>query len=140
MSGLIKKDLEKLSFILAKEKCEWNPSQKVIWLGHVLDTKEGIIKVTETRIQKLSKFLNIVINKISLGNLDIKPKFLASIVGQIQSMRGALGNIVRLHTRYSHLCLEARTSWYHSIRINSEVLDELFFWVKNVEKLNGQFC
>ena len=48
-------DLNDLGFLLADEKCVWEPKQIAIWLGHVLDTTSSQIRITEDRIIKTEK-------------------------------------------------------------------------------------
>lgn len=45
LSSEIQADLIALGFILADEKCQWKPSQEIVWLGLVWDTEINNIGV-----------------------------------------------------------------------------------------------
>ena len=47
--------LQNFGFLIAHDKCQWSPCQKLDWLGYTWDTENGIIFVKEERIQKLEK-------------------------------------------------------------------------------------
>lgn len=53
LSSETQADLIALGFILADEKCQWKPSQEIIWLGLVWDTEINKTSVSNPRIQKL---------------------------------------------------------------------------------------
>ena len=40
-------------FLLANDKCKWMPVQRTIWLGHIPDTAENKLYITEERIKRL---------------------------------------------------------------------------------------
>lgn len=53
LSSEIQADLNALGFIFADEKCQWNPSQEIVWLGLIWDTDINKTSVLNPRIQKL---------------------------------------------------------------------------------------
>ncbi|VDI71134.1 Hypothetical predicted protein [Mytilus galloprovincialis] len=59
--------LRSAGFLIAEEKCSWEPSQSVTWLGLVWDMKDGIVYVTETRLNKLKDTLNVIIQSDASG-------------------------------------------------------------------------
>ena len=60
----VQKVLKSAGFLIAEDKCNWVPSQKVIWLGLVWQFETGIVSVTEMRIHKLKDTLSQIIHKI----------------------------------------------------------------------------
>ncbi|VDI20858.1 Hypothetical predicted protein [Mytilus galloprovincialis] len=130
--------LRSAGFLIAEEKCSWEPSQSVTWLGLVWDMKDGIVYVTETRLNKLKDTLNVIIHRLRKGEIKVTARFLASIIGQIISMQGAMGPVVRLRKRSMYDCLLYRASWNAPVLLNSKALDEIVFWKENVAILNGR--
>ena len=54
-------DLLQLGFLINEDKSQWEPSQVIIWLGVILDTKQGIVSATNQRMTKLKSFINSMI-------------------------------------------------------------------------------
>ncbi|XP_063416794.1 uncharacterized protein LOC134699037 [Mytilus trossulus] len=100
--------------------------------------KDGIVYVTESRLNKLKDTLNVIIHRLGKGEIKVTARFLASIIGQIISMKGAMGPVVRLRTRSMYDCLLYRASWNAPVLLNSKALDEIVFWKENVAILNGR--
>ncbi|VDI75826.1 Hypothetical predicted protein [Mytilus galloprovincialis] len=100
--------------------------------------KDGIVYVTETRLNKLKDTLNVIIHRLGKGEIKVTARFLASIIGQIISMQGAMGPVVRLRKRSMYDCLLYRASWNAPVLLNSKALDEIVFWKENVAILNGR--
>ena len=86
MSNTVQTELLELGFLLAQEKCSWLPSQTIKWLGYIWNTEQGKIFVSDDRIEKLSKNINLVLQKVNDGKVLFFVRTLASIVGQIISM------------------------------------------------------
>ncbi|CAC5371043.1 unnamed protein product [Mytilus coruscus] len=91
--------LRSAGFLIAKKVCNSEPIQSVTWLGLVWDMKNGTVNVTETRLIKLKDTLNVIIPRLEKGGIKVTARFLASIIGQIISMQGDMGPVVRLRTR-----------------------------------------
>ena len=138
ISQIIQYDLKKLGFLLAQEKCSWEPSQEVIWLGLLFNTKTGTVKITYNRIEKFLCTASVLITNVSNGYLSFPVRKLASIAGQIQSFKGAIGYEVSLRSRYMLHCINSRVSWNSNISIDSQTLDEVVYWFNNCRKLNGR--
>ena len=74
------------------------------------------------------------VERVSLLNV----KVLASIVGQIISMQGVLGKIVRLKSRDLYKCILTRASWKAPVIVSQETIEELRFWRCNVGSMNTE--
>ncbi|VDI24494.1 Hypothetical predicted protein [Mytilus galloprovincialis] len=136
-SKKIKSDLESFGFVIAHEKCIWEPAQKFTWLGFDWNLIDGLIQLSGKRVVKLKDCLNSLFLQIGCNmNVLVKVRFLASIVGQIISAQAVIGDEVRLRTRFSYDCILAKASWNSLVVLNREAIAEFEFWLKNIDKLN----
>lgn len=108
-----------------------------MWLGFEWDMSNGILKVTQERVSKLSQ-LHSVYLKIQSGRSHFRVKFIASIAGQIISMEAAIGNAVSFNTRYLYQDILSRFSWNSYIKLSLQTLGELEFWKINFRSINGK--
>ena len=131
-SETIFEDLENAGFFINTEKSDFEPKQKGTWLGTVIDTTNMTFSVPSEKIRKL---------KTSIKQLVASPtctsRELARIAGQLSAMHLALGSIVRLFTRHIYENIEERDTWYHRTHLTNEAHDELKFWLRNIDHLNG---
>ncbi|XP_070536512.1 uncharacterized protein [Ptychodera flava] len=136
-SDSVRCDFDRFGFLPANEKCCWQPQLVLVWLGHVLDLRKGCVSVTDDRVDNLIRSIQSLLQMIGTGNVLIKARRLASVVGKIISMQGGIGPLVRLRTRCLYSCLEMRASWDSLVRVDVSALRELNFWLHNVKELNG---
>ncbi|XP_072166403.1 uncharacterized protein [Diadema setosum] len=137
MSGSIKSELNELGFLLADEKCEWEPSSNATWLGLDWNFTLGVVHVTDRRIQKLKKSVESILTKVNRGNRLVLVRELASVAGQIISTQPAVGLVVQLKTREIFKCINSRASWNAPVLVSDEAVSEFKFWYKNIERVNG---
>lgn len=127
-------DVEAAGFTLNVPKCTFEPTQTLTLLGFDIELKEGALRVTSRRVDKL---LDILQSLLREGRATIRT--LASVKGQIESMRPAIGarcmfasrtlaRVVRDH--------EGRWGWW--IRIEEDVRDQLQLWYDHVALWNGR--
>ena len=138
LSNRVKSDLTKLGFLIAEDKCIWQPTQNITWLGCCWDMFTGTIEVSQARIDRLLSSLDQVITQLCRSQVCVKARMLASIAGQIISMQIAVGAVARLRTRSVFFCLQTRASWEDPVLIDKAALDELVFWKENIAILNGR--
>ncbi|KAK3102573.1 hypothetical protein FSP39_012299 [Pinctada imbricata] len=136
LSHVIREDLQKFGFLLADEKCDWVPKQKVIWLGLIWDMESGLMHLTEERLQKLAHYIDIFLAHLRTRSRVVDVKFLASIVGQLISAQSVFGQLVRLRTRNAYECINERLGWKSKVYITKETESEMEFWLENAELLN----
>lgn len=136
-SNFIKQSLESFGFIIAHEKCTWDPSRVATWLGILWDFTTGKIHITVDRIQRFMKEFELVLNLLYVGKRYIHVKVLACIVGQIISMQMVIGHVTRLKTRALYECIISRASWNSIVLISSEAISEIYFWRDNLVSLNS---
>ncbi|KAK3083122.1 hypothetical protein FSP39_014546 [Pinctada imbricata] len=136
-SERVRNDLIKFGFLIADEKCSWEPSQTLVWLGLVWDTREGKLMVTQKRLHKIIKSIGEFLGTmVRTKQRLVKVKHLASIVGHLISTQCVLGNAVRLKTRYSYDCILSRASWNAPVVVSNEDENEMKLWLNNIESFN----
>ena len=80
----------------------WEPVQKLVSLGTVLDFETGLVSIPEERILKLKSSIDSC-----LQDNCISTRGLASITNRIISMSCAVGNVTRLLTRNCYAAMFA---------------------------------
>ena len=99
LSTAVKEDLTQLGFILADEKCNWDPRGQATWLGQDWNFQKGEVRITDQRIQKLKKSAEALLIHSNKGNKVVPVRELAGVAGQVISMQSAVGTIVQLKTK-----------------------------------------
>ncbi|KAK3084685.1 hypothetical protein FSP39_017394 [Pinctada imbricata] len=141
VSTELRNDLLKLGFIIAEDKCDWTPSQYIVWLGFEWDTKTGMLRLTKARVDKIIECIKDLFSSLRKSSLNlVKVKQLAGIVGRLISSQAVIGNEVRLRTRYAYECILSRASWTAPVIVTDDAQSELKFWLKNIESLNKIGC
>ena len=80
-----------------------------------------------------------MIGQLQTQQYQIVPaKFAASVVGQIMSTQSVIGKIVRMKTRELYKCIDSRLSWHSPVYISEKAMDELNFWLSNLQSLNSK--
>ncbi|VDI73324.1 Hypothetical predicted protein [Mytilus galloprovincialis] len=97
---------------------------------------EGVIRITEKRIEKLLRILEVFRIQFHYGIRLFRVKFIASLVGQIISMQPVLGDQARLRTRYLYQCILQRASWNAKVLVSTDAFEECIFWEHKVESFN----
>ena len=133
LSDSVRQDLASSGFTANDDKSVWEPTQKLVFLGSILDFGEGLIQIPEFRILKLKSSL-----VSCLQNNQIIARDLASVTGQIISMACAVGNVTRLFTRNCYAAIECRSSWDQLLHVSPEIRYELSFWLNNIDFVNGK--
>ena len=122
-SQLVSSTLEQAGFVINTAKSNWTPTQRLQWLGFVIDLSKGHIEVPADKVAALKSKLH------SICQLSkVQAKQLASIVGSIISMSLAVGPVSRFMTRCLYTVLETRHSWWDSLDITEDARQELEFW------------
>lgn len=127
-SKFIRNSLMEFGFLIAEEKCKWEPSLYCQWLGHSLDFSINRIFITEERVKRLEIALESILAQILLDSSTIPVRFLASVVGQIVAMLSVMGKTVCLKTKFLHKCIMARYSWNSLVQVEIDAVQELIFW------------
>ena len=105
------------------EKCVWQPTQSLTWLGLNWNGDTGTISITSKRMEKVDK---------ALRNLVSHPKTsarkLASAVGMIISMGPAMDSLTRIMTRHCQMSIACAPSWHSLFDLDRYCILELEFW------------
>ena len=139
LSKEIQTSLQDFGFLIAHDKCVWEPSQVVQWLGFKWFMTTGMLHATDVRIERVETALGSLIKQIDRDkNRTVSARFLASVVGQIISLLHAVGKIARLRTRALYRCIDTRASWNAPVLIDEAAYKEINFWNNEVKNLNDK--
>ena len=127
-------DLLKSGFLPNEDKCVWEPTQVITWLGTVLNMSSSVISATDKRISSLQEDLAFLL-ATSLSSHPVRK--LASVCGKIISLGNCVGNFSRLMSRNIFAVINSAPSWNSYVVLSPEALAELNFWKDNVSSLNG---
>ena len=136
-SQFVKQTVTEFGILLAHEKCNWLPSRKVTWLGHMIDMEKNMLFISDERIKRLQAKLDSVLFQIKSDKYNIiLVKVLASVTGQIISLQRVIGCKVRLRTSELFECINTRASWNAPVLVSDAALAELEFWKENLSCLS----
>tara|TARA_R110002050_G_scaffold241151_1_gene377524 strand:- start:1274 stop:3166 length:1893 start_codon:yes stop_codon:yes gene_type:complete len=124
--------LLRLGWLINWEKSVLIPTQRLEFLGLILDTKEMVISLPPHRLQRIKRSLSLALAKGCLSKRQ-----LSSLLGSIGSASEALAH-QRLHTQ--GLLREVRRSrgWDCLIQLGKEAMAECAQWKDLLEHWNGR--
>ena len=136
-SDFVKQSLTDAGFLINVEKSIFNPTKSLEWLGIRWDSNEFSLSIPDRRINDLLHSIDQLVECFPL----FSARQLAQVTGKIISLSPVFGNLTRLMTRYSYMCIETRSCWDNILIIlyPNEVLRELIFWRNNVKSLNCKY-
>ena len=137
-ANIVRTDLIDFGFLIAEEKSDWTPKPVVTWLGHVFDFQSCTVHLTESRLHKTVQKCLSLLDRSNKSSGIVPVRLLASVVGSVQSSAGAVGSLAYLMTKFCHMCLETRRSWYSSVGLTDGAKSELKFWADELRSRNGQ--
>jgi hypothetical protein len=71
----VKVDLIAAGFIPSKDKCEWEPSQEMVWLGFHWDLKCGKLSVPKNKVEEILKCIQDLIQIKSRVKIRVLARF-----------------------------------------------------------------
>lgn len=98
----------------------------------LIDTETMKFSIPDQKIQTLKLKLEKIFHKNFCS-----AKQLSQITGHLSSMHLAVGELVRLLTRSLYSDIEKQPTWYVPFQLTEQSLEELKFWHKNINNLNG---
>ena len=138
-SSFVRSSLIDFGFLLAEEKCSWEPKRVGFWLGHKLDYVSNRIFISDERIERLEMSVKSMLFQVSRDDMHYVPvRVLASLVGQIISLQSVVGKVVCRHTKYLYRCIESRASWNSKVLVSVSAMEEIRFWENNARLLNSK--
>ena len=130
-SAVVKSTLECAGFVVNDKKSVWTPTQRLQWLGFVVDLLKGHIEVPHERLSALQYKLDSACKVETLC-----ARQLAGVIGTIISMSLAIGPVSRFMTRSIYMLLESRLSWWDMLKITPDARQELEFWKASLADYN----
>ena len=128
-----KKDLSLAGFKTNDTKCHWQPMQIGEWLGLIINTINFHFEIPQRKVEKVKRSIEFI-----LSSNYVSFRELAKVAGFINSLYLAVGPPVRLFTRQLYYIISQRCSWSHCLDyIPPLLIDELRFWLTNLNFLNG---
>jgi len=126
--------LKEAGFIVNVEKSEWKPLTKVEWyIGFMINLSKGGFSIPVEKINALKARL------LEIKSIGYVPaRCLTSIVGKISSTSLGLGTVTKLMTRSLYATLNKKLSWCQRLKVPTEALVEIEFWLDRLEEFNGQ--
>ncbi|CAG2251887.1 unnamed protein product [Mytilus edulis] len=129
--------LHSLGFLVNKEKSVFIPTQRIIFLGYLIDSVQFKVFLTEEKIQKILKSANKI---YSLYNPVIRE--VSSLIGLFTSASCAV-LLAPIFHRYldieKTLALSKNNDNYDGIMSLSEnSRNEILWWIKNVDRNEGK--
>ena len=94
-SDLVRKSLRRSGFVPNSTKSIWEPYLELEWLGVIVKTNEGFLKLPFRRLESLDNALDSFFSTFSL----ISARRLSRIAGIIISMSPIIGHISQIMTR-----------------------------------------
>ena len=138
-SQYVRQTLLDFGFLLAHEKCNWFPSEKVTWLGHTIDMEKKLLFISDEKIKRLQAKLVSVAFQIKSDRYNlILVRVLESVVGQIILLQSVISTKVRLRTRELFKCINTRASWNAPVLVSDAALAEIEFWKTKLYTLSMQ--
>ena len=136
MADKVRRDLNEFCLIISEDKCAWEVTQELEWMGWRINTKEFTIYVPGRKVVKLEKKLDELLLK--LGK-KVKLRELSLVVGLIISLGLAVGKSAGVYARFFTIKVakvaEGR-GWEAWLVLSVEVLEELRYWRVNLRRLN----
>lgn len=130
--------LEYLGLMVKPSKVEAVPTQRIEFLGMMIDTVRMLFTVPEHKVSNLRKTVRQTIDKSFLGQLTKRQ--LAGVIGKVTAMAGAV-HPARLHTwpLIHELNLYRRDRWDKRLPpLSPECLSELRWWQLQLRDWNGR--
>ena len=124
VSAQVKQDLISSGFVPKNEKSMWEPACNITFLGYFIDTLEGIIKIPEQRLLKLSNTIDDI-ETTFIKYSKVHVRLVASLVGQIISMSYVIGNIAYIMTKCISIDILSAKSWNSFICLSDDSLDQI---------------
>jgi hypothetical protein len=120
--------------VLSPEKCQLRPSNVVKFLGFVVDSLQGVFRLSALQKDKLQQAISSCLERPS----RVPAKLLARVTGLVTSMSLVTGPVSGLFSRFLHRALNSWTSWQVSVSLDSQAIGELKFWQQHLESFSSR--
>ena len=128
----VREDLENAGFTINEDKSTLYPHQIGKWLGFDIDMVQYKLSIPSEKISKLRESAEAM-----LGTTRTSARKVAKIAGTIIAMGPAIGPLTRLFTRRMYKFIHDSPTWDRYYTLPEAVRDEMLFWTKNLNHING---
>ena len=141
-SPIVRKDLERAGILEQTQKCVWDPTQAVVWLGFEINLKDYTLSVPN---QKIFKALEAIRQACQYNS---SPRKLLKAVGILISLAPILGNTAMICTKplYAEILEKTnptsknsprnkRQKWDKPLSLSQAAKDCLQFWESNLDSI-----
>lgn len=135
MSAEIKHDLILSGFVPKAEKCFWEPTQCLKFLGSNINSSEGFLEIPVDRVDKALHTLYEIEHCFRV-KARVQVKKIASFVGQIISMAIVIGNVSQIMTKCLSMDICNAKHWFDFVTLSENSISQLEFWRENLRQLN----
>ena len=125
--------IQSLGFIVDRDKSVTHPTQKIGFLGLIVNTLEFSFSLPEDKLAAIMKKC-----REALRNKEIRTRTLRSLLGSFVWTANSISNAQAHYRRLQHSCINALHSGYETVTLNIHCLQELFWWTRHVRVANGR--
>ena len=125
-SDLVRKSLRRSGFVASSSKSIWEPCLELEWLGIIVNTNEGFLKLPFHRLESLDNALDSFFSTFP----SISAWRLSRISGIIISMSPVMDHISQIMSRNILRVIAQQISWDSDVDVSSDLklLAEIRFW------------
>ena len=140
--------LERLGFVIQDSKTQGDeePVPRLLALGTVIDFTDGRFR---TSLKRKVAILSAIAPILAVKRPRVTARAVARITGRLQASTISLGPNTRVRTRFSYAVQNSRLRdpeddpkdkklWDRTVTVTPEALEELKWWVDNLEKIDGR--
>ncbi len=131
-SSIVRTDLAYLGLIEQMAKSFWKPSQKLTWLGTIIDLLRKLIIVPQEKQDRTIEALRACLNRTK-----VTARQLCKAAGLINSLALVIGNKAVIKTKQFYLKSKAhvktRFHWDNRFRMAPATASTVMFWIRELE-------
>jgi hypothetical protein len=135
LSRQLKQDLLLSGFVPNSNKCIWAPIQNLQFLGSILDSMNGTVKISGERVEKAKLTASQLLQDLKIHR-RVPVRKVASFVGQIISMNIVVGHVTQIMTRYLSLDILQSRTWDSYISLSDNSIAQIKFWLERLDSVN----
>lgn len=123
--------------LVVNSKSELTPSQRVSFLGFIVDSSKMLFEVPMDKLKRLVALIKHLLNK---KKKSASAREMAKVAGTLVSMaRGLAPARIKTRALFRYINIVARDwHWNHPVQLTVETRRELQWWLANINKYNGR--
>ena len=113
-------------FIINEVRSVWKPPQNLIWLGIIINFRNGFYHIRTEKLSVIKNLIALLIEKLPYTTA----RELGKACRKLISTKFVLGDIVQLKTRNLYKVIESQPLWDSRVRLTNyeKAIKELIFW------------